>query len=137
MGGTAVRAHTLGVSFGNALSVEPSLDVFNEKAYAAIDFAVVAAKLYGIKVSAVMPIIDSSSKADRITTQLLIPLVDNVGISSYEMASNSNIGSLFSTTTITGESTSLSSGTGSTLLALVRISYLPTLAPTSTIRPRL
>ena len=51
MGGTAVRAHTLGISFGNALSVEPSLDVFNEDAYGAIDFAVVAAKLYGIKVS--------------------------------------------------------------------------------------
>lgn len=51
MGGTAVRTHTLGVSFGNALSVEPSLDVFNENAYEAIDFAIVAARLYGLKVT--------------------------------------------------------------------------------------
>ena len=50
MGGTTVRAHTLGVSVGNPLSVEPSLDEFNEEAYLAIDFAIVAAKLYGLKV---------------------------------------------------------------------------------------
>ena len=50
MGGTTVRAHTLGVSVGNPLSVEPSLDEFNEGAYLAIDFAIVAAKLYGLKV---------------------------------------------------------------------------------------
>ncbi|KAA1472200.1 glycoside hydrolase [Dentipellis sp. KUC8613] len=57
MHGTTVRGHTLGISVGNPLSVEPSLDVFNEEAYEAIDFAILAARIYGIK--------------------LLIPLVDN------------------------------------------------------------
>jgi len=45
-----IRAHTLGVSVGNPLSVEPSLDVFNEGAYESIDFAILAARIYGIKV---------------------------------------------------------------------------------------
>lgn len=58
MRGTVVRGHTLGVSFGTPLSVEPALDVFNDKAYEAIDFAILVARIYGIK--------------------LLIPLVDNV-----------------------------------------------------------
>lgn len=58
MRATVVRGHTLGVSFGNPLSVEPSLDVFNEEAYKSIDFAILVARIYGIK--------------------LLIPLVDNV-----------------------------------------------------------
>ncbi|TFY71901.1 hypothetical protein EVG20_g1114 [Dentipellis fragilis] len=57
MHGTTVRGHTLGISVGNPLSVEPSLDVFNNEAYEAIDFAILAARIYGIK--------------------LLIPLVDN------------------------------------------------------------
>jgi hypothetical protein len=59
MRGTAIRGHTLGVSFGNPLSIEPSLGTFNPAAYEAIDFAIAAARVYGIK--------------------LLIPLVDNVG----------------------------------------------------------
>ena len=46
----AIRAHTLGISVGNPLSVEPALDQFNENAYEAIDFAILAAKLYGLKV---------------------------------------------------------------------------------------
>ncbi|EIM84910.1 glycoside hydrolase [Stereum hirsutum FP-91666 SS1] len=57
MRGTAVRGHTLGISIGNPLSVEPELDVFNESAYESIDFAITVARVYGIK--------------------LLIPLVDN------------------------------------------------------------
>ncbi|KZS94212.1 glycoside hydrolase [Sistotremastrum niveocremeum HHB9708] len=57
MRGTAVRGHTLGISVGNPLSVEPSLGVFNDAAYESIDFAILVARLYGIK--------------------LLIPLVDN------------------------------------------------------------
>ena len=61
MHGTVIRGHTLGISFGTPLSVETSLDVFNDQAYEAIDFAILAARIYGIK--------------------LLIPLVDNV--SSY------------------------------------------------------
>ena len=50
MKGTIVRAHTLGVSFGNPLSIEPDLDVFNDDAYESVDFAVMAARLYGLKV---------------------------------------------------------------------------------------
>ncbi|KAI0271554.1 glycoside hydrolase superfamily [Gloeopeniophorella convolvens] len=57
MRATAIRAHTLGVSFGNPLSIEPDLDVFNDAAYESVDFAIAVARVYGIK--------------------LLIPLVDN------------------------------------------------------------
>ncbi|KZO90583.1 glycoside hydrolase family 5 protein [Calocera viscosa TUFC12733] len=57
MRGTTIRAHTLGISFGNALSVEPTPGVYNQTAYEAIDFAILAARIYGIK--------------------LMIPLVDN------------------------------------------------------------
>lgn len=49
MRGTTIRGHTLGISVGNPLSVEPSLDVFNEAAYESIDFAILAARIYGIK----------------------------------------------------------------------------------------
>ncbi|EJD39084.1 glycoside hydrolase, partial [Auricularia subglabra TFB-10046 SS5] len=58
MRGTVIRAHTLGASIGHPLSIMPALDVWNEDAYEAIDFAVLAARVYGIK--------------------LLIPLTDNV-----------------------------------------------------------
>ena len=58
MHATAIRGHTLGVSFGNPLSIEPALDVWNDDAYESIDFAILVARIYGIK--------------------LLIPLVDNV-----------------------------------------------------------
>lgn len=51
MHGSMVRGHTLGISVGNPLSVEPSLDVFNNAAYESIDFAILAARVYGIKVS--------------------------------------------------------------------------------------
>ncbi|KAH8118194.1 glycoside hydrolase [Phellopilus nigrolimitatus] len=60
MRGTAVRGHTLGISVGNPLSVEPSLDVFNEDAYDSIDFAILAARFIRNQGSC-----------------LLIPLVDN------------------------------------------------------------
>ena len=49
MRGTTIRGHTLGISVGNPLSVEPSLDVFNEAAYESIDFAISVARIYGIK----------------------------------------------------------------------------------------
>ncbi|TDL25766.1 glycoside hydrolase [Rickenella mellea] len=55
--GTTVRGHTLGISVGNPLSVEPSLGVFNNAAYEAIDFAILVARIYNVK--------------------LYIPLVDN------------------------------------------------------------
>lgn len=57
MRGTVIRGHTLGISVGTPLSIEPSLNQWNDKAYEAIDFAILAARLYGLK--------------------LLIPLTDN------------------------------------------------------------
>lgn len=44
----AVRAHTLGISYGNALSVENSLGTFNERAFESIDYALWAARQYGL-----------------------------------------------------------------------------------------
>jgi mannan endo-1,4-beta-mannosidase len=57
MGATVVRAHTLGVSTGNKLSLEPSLGHFNDQAFESIDYAVASASRHGIR--------------------LLIPLTDN------------------------------------------------------------
>ncbi|OIW35427.1 glycoside hydrolase, partial [Coniochaeta ligniaria NRRL 30616] len=57
MGGTMIRAHTLGVSTGNPLSVMPTLGVVNEQAFDSIDWAVYQARQYGIR--------------------LLVPLTDN------------------------------------------------------------
>ncbi|KZO90277.1 glycoside hydrolase family 5 protein [Calocera viscosa TUFC12733] len=57
MRGTVIRGHTLGISFGNPLSIMPSPDTYNEQAYEPIDFAILMARIYGIK--------------------LLIPMVDN------------------------------------------------------------
>lgn len=58
MRGTVIRGHTLGVSVGLPLSLEPKLDVFHDDAYEAVDFAILAARVYGLK--------------------LMIPLTDNV-----------------------------------------------------------
>ncbi|KAI1499157.1 glycoside hydrolase superfamily [Biscogniauxia marginata] len=57
LGGTIIRAHTLGVSTGNPLSVMPEPGVVNEDAFEAIDWAVYQAGRHGIR--------------------LLVPLVDN------------------------------------------------------------
>ncbi|KAI0974383.1 glycoside hydrolase superfamily [Xylaria arbuscula] len=57
LGGTMIRAHTLGVSTGNPLSIWPEKGVVNEEAFNSIDWAVYQAGLYGIR--------------------LLVPLVDN------------------------------------------------------------
>lgn len=56
MGATVVRAHTLGVSTGNALSVEPSLGTFNDSAFAAIDYAIASASKNGIRL--IIPLTD-------------------------------------------------------------------------------
>ena len=50
MKGTTVRSHTLGISVGNPLSIETALDVFNDTAFESIDFAITAARVYGLKV---------------------------------------------------------------------------------------
>lgn len=57
MGATVVRSHTVGVSTGGALSLEPSLGHFNDQAFAAIDYAILSARSHGIR--------------------LLVPLTDN------------------------------------------------------------
>ncbi|KAI1203036.1 glycoside hydrolase superfamily [Nemania serpens] len=57
LGGTMIRAHTLGVSTGSSLSIWPEQGVVNEKAFDIIDWAVYQAGRYGVR--------------------LLVPLVDN------------------------------------------------------------
>ncbi|PSR99440.1 glycoside hydrolase superfamily [Coniella lustricola] len=57
LGGTMVRAHTLGVSTGNPLSIWPALGEVNEEAFESVDWAVAQARAYGIR--------------------LLVPLTDN------------------------------------------------------------
>ena len=56
MGASVIRSTTLGVSTGSPLSVEPSLGVFNENALRVIDFAVFAARSYGIRL--IIPLTD-------------------------------------------------------------------------------
>ncbi|KAJ7289339.1 glycoside hydrolase [Mycena rebaudengoi] len=57
MKGTVVRGHTLGISVGTPLSLETDLGVWNEKAFESIDFAIMAARLYGVKL--VIPLTDN------------------------------------------------------------------------------
>jgi len=57
LGGTMIRAHTLGVSTGNPLSVMPTLGEINEQAFDSIDWAVYQARQYGLR--------------------LMVPLTDN------------------------------------------------------------
>ncbi|GAA5950817.1 hypothetical protein JCM21900_002027 [Sporobolomyces salmonicolor] len=59
MGATTIRSTSLGVSFGNALSVENALRTFKSNgsaAWDAIDFAVYAARSYGMRL--VLPLTD-------------------------------------------------------------------------------
>lgn len=57
LGGTMIRAHTLGVSTGNPLSIWPAQGVVNTQAFDTIDWAVAQAREYGVR--------------------LLVPLTDN------------------------------------------------------------
>jgi len=57
LGGTAIRAHTLGVSVGHPLTVMPSPGEINPQAFDTIDWAVYQARQYGIR--------------------LMVPLTDN------------------------------------------------------------
>ncbi len=57
MGATVVRAHTLGISAGCALCVEPALGHFNDGALAHIDYAVKAARDHGIRL--IVPLTDN------------------------------------------------------------------------------
>jgi len=62
MGGTAVRAHTLGVSTGNPLSVMPTLGAVNEAAFETIDWAVYQARAYGLRL--MIPLTDNWVRSD-------------------------------------------------------------------------
>jgi len=57
MGGRAIRAHTLGVSVGNPLSLMPALDVFNDEAFKTMDWTVYQAREHGIRLFA--PLVDN------------------------------------------------------------------------------
>ncbi|KAL8286423.1 hypothetical protein RQP46_004440 [Phenoliferia psychrophenolica] len=57
MGGNTIRSHTLGVSTGNSLSVWPSNGNTNNAAFDAIDYAIFAARNYGLRL--VIPLTDN------------------------------------------------------------------------------
>jgi mannan endo-1,4-beta-mannosidase len=57
MGATVVRSHTLGISVGCPLCIEPSLGVFNEAALQHVDYAIMSAKKHGIKL--IIPLVDN------------------------------------------------------------------------------
>ncbi len=57
MGATVVRSHTLGISVGCSLCVEPTLGTFNQQALQQIDYAIQSAHTYGIKL--IIPLVDN------------------------------------------------------------------------------
>ncbi len=57
MGATVVRSHTLGISVGNPLSLEPSLGQFNPQAFATIDYSIYEACRLGIRL--IIPLTDN------------------------------------------------------------------------------
>ena len=57
MGVTVVRSHTLGISVGNPLSVEPKLGQFNAKAFDTIDYSIYEAHKLGIRL--IIPLTDN------------------------------------------------------------------------------
>lgn len=56
MGDNVIRCHTLGISVGNSLSVEPTLGNFSSNAFTSMDYAVKAAGDQGIRL--VIPLTD-------------------------------------------------------------------------------
>jgi len=57
MGATVVRSHSLGISVGCPLCIEPSPGVFNETALQHVDYAILSAKRHGIKL--IIPLVDN------------------------------------------------------------------------------
>jgi hypothetical protein len=57
MGATVVRAHTLGISTGNSLSIEPARNQFNDRAFVPIDYAIAEAARLGIRL--IIPLTDN------------------------------------------------------------------------------
>lgn len=71
LGGTMIRAHTLGVSTGNPLSIWPDgSGVVNQEAFEAVDWAVAQARAYGLR--------------------LMVPLTDNYV--SFRVVLDSDVG---------------------------------------------
>ena len=98
LGGTMIRAHTLGVSTGNPLSVMPALGQINEKAFEAIDWAVYQAWEAGLRL--MVPLTDNYVRHHPPT----VP-VEGGGRRAADARGR---------TTTTGESTTSCGGTGST-----------------------
>jgi mannan endo-1,4-beta-mannosidase len=57
MGASVVRSHTLGISVGCPLCIEPALGVFNETAFQYIDYAIMAAQKHNIRL--IIPLVDN------------------------------------------------------------------------------
>jgi hypothetical protein len=57
MGATVVRSHTLGISTGCSLCVEPALNRFNQVAFQHIDYAIQSARLHHIRL--IIPLTDN------------------------------------------------------------------------------
>ena len=57
MGATVVRSHSLGISIGCPLCIEPSPGVFNEVALQHVDYAIMSAKRHGLKL--IIPLVDN------------------------------------------------------------------------------
>lgn len=56
MGAAVVRSHTMGISVGCSLCLEPSLGNFNEAAFGSIDYAIASAKAHNIHL--IIPLTD-------------------------------------------------------------------------------
>ncbi|MDQ2903853.1 MAG: hypothetical protein ABI456_09225 [Ktedonobacteraceae bacterium] len=57
MGATVVRSHTLGISVGCTICVEPRLGVFNQLALQSIDYAIACARVHHIRL--IIPLVDN------------------------------------------------------------------------------
>ena len=55
-GANTIRSSSLGISLGNALSIEPTLGNFNDEAFDIIDYTLFAAREYGLRV--IIPLMD-------------------------------------------------------------------------------
>ena len=57
MGGLMIRGHTLGISYGEPLSLWPTLTTRNEEAWESIDWAVYQARQHGLRLQ--IPLVDN------------------------------------------------------------------------------
>lgn len=57
LGARTIRSQTLGISVGNPLSVMPALGMYNDAAFATIDWAVFQARQHGLRIMA--PLVDN------------------------------------------------------------------------------